>query len=166
MAATILQTPNEQHAEPSSRLVVDEPAQPSSSSNGGHGGQSHLLPCALPQDVLTRVVAILFPDKADVRAFRLACRAWRAAADLAANDLRLRAPRLLQAVNQFPSLTSLDLTECSHVRNTHLEALATGDLRGRLHTLKLGNVNVPHAGKIKLSNQVHVLHACCVTRCT
>lgn len=155
MAAASPQHRVEQPTDTSTASTNDEPdlAAAASTSQGGHGGQ-HALPAVLLQDVLTHVVAILSPDKADVRAFRLTCRAWRAAADLAAHDLLLRAPRILQAINQFPSLTSLDLTECSHVRNTHLEALACGDSGARLKTLKLGNVNVPHAGKIKLSNQV------------
>lgn len=158
MAATTAQHNCEKHDELSAANTSDEPVvlpPPSSSSRGGHSGQSSpYLPAILLQDVLTRVVAMLSPDKADVRAFRLTCRAWRAAADLAAHDLKLRAPRLLQAIHQFPSLTSLDLTECSHVRNAHLEALACDDFGRRLKSVKLGNVNVPHAGKIKLSNQV------------
>ncbi len=128
----------------------------SSSSNhqpGGHSG--HPTPAAmLTADVLAHVVALLSADKADIRAFRCTCRAWRAAADMAVRTVRLRAPRICQTILQFPSLLELDLAECSHLRNSHVEALAGSMVGGRLRSLALGNVHIPHAGKIKLSNQV------------
>ncbi|KAK9844079.1 hypothetical protein WJX81_004070 [Elliptochloris bilobata] len=101
------------------------------------------------EGVLREVLSSL--DFPALKRFRLTCARWRAVADRNLQTLRPSKASVHTVIEQFPSITSIDLSGCLSVRNRNLMVLARSKLR--LASLTIGNTTTNVLGKPRITNQ-------------